>query len=236
MKTSTLFLICSLAIPMAIAETDTPANPPPPPPPAREGMHRGGLGKERRDGPGKRFLERLSPEIRERFEAARAKALEDPALKALKEQAEKSNKEFFEALRKRMNEVDPGLEALVRGKGKPEGSREGRQWNRDGKNAGDREKRGPARLDEGERQRLMTAREAAKADPAVQAAKKKLKEAATPEERRAAFKEFSKTLREAILKADPTMESLLDKMPPHHAHPEGKEGKGDKAAENKSGA
>jgi Spy/CpxP family protein refolding chaperone len=58
-------------------------------------------------------------------------------------------------------------------------------------------------LTEDERTRLRAAHEKAMADPAVQAAREKL---------RHARREFREILRPALLKADPTIQPILDKL------------------------
>lgn len=61
-----------------------------------------------------------------------------------------------------------------------------------------------ANLSPDERQKLMSARQKAMQDPAVQTAEEKMKEA-----RQA----FMASMRAAMLKADPSIQSVLDKMP-----------------------
>jgi hypothetical protein len=62
-----------------------------------------------------------------------------------------------------------------------------------------------ANLTEDERTRLRAAHEKAMADPAVQAAREKLKQAR---------REFREVLRPALLKADPSLQPILDKLRP----------------------
>jgi Spy/CpxP family protein refolding chaperone len=62
-----------------------------------------------------------------------------------------------------------------------------------------------ANLTEDERTRLRAAHEKAMADPAVQAAREKLKQAR---------REFREVLRPALLKADPSIQPILDKLRP----------------------
>ena len=61
-----------------------------------------------------------------------------------------------------------------------------------------------ANLSPEERQKLMTARQKAMQDPAVQAAHDKMREAR---------REFMTSMRAAMLKADPTIQPVLDKIP-----------------------
>jgi tripartite-type tricarboxylate transporter receptor subunit TctC len=61
-----------------------------------------------------KFLEGVPEETRQRFLAAREKALEDPKLQRLRKNAELANKEFYKAMRTKMLEIDSGLAELVR--------------------------------------------------------------------------------------------------------------------------
>lgn len=58
----------------------------------------------------------------------------------------------------------------------------------------------------------MAAREKAKADPVVQAAEKAKKEAATPEDRKAASDAYRKAMHTTLLKVDPTLGPILEKL------------------------
>ena len=67
-------------------------------------------------------------------------------------------------------------------------------------------------LTDDERTKLFHAMEKVDSDPAVQAAKKKRWEASSKDERDAASDDYRKVLREAMLKADPSMAAVLDKL------------------------
>lgn len=96
----------------------------------------GGAGERMRpmhDAMKKKFLESLPPEARQRFESAREKALKDPQIQELREKSERGNREFFEAMRRKMQEIDPGLAELIKdyaprkgGDGPPKGEKEDR--------------------------------------------------------------------------------------------------------------
>ena len=177
----------------------------PPPPPADAQPDRSWHEKMRENNHGK-FLESLPPDVRERFEAAREKAMQDPNVKELKAKADAAGGALRAAVREAMRKTDPGLaEILKKNAGKKF------QDEKDGGKPG-AERPGPAQLSEGDRQKLMAARETAKSDPAVQAAEEKKKAAATPEDRRAATDEFFKAMRAAVLKADPSLEPILDQL------------------------
>ena len=70
-----------------------------------------------------------------------------------------------------------------------------------------------------QREQLKAAREKAKDDPAVDAAREKMKSAESPEARRAAGKEMHEAMKAAMLKQNPGLEPLLEKLgpPPHGA-------------------
>ncbi len=158
-----------------------------------------------------KFLENLPPEARQRFEAAREKALQDPAVQELRKKSETANREFFDAMRKKMMEIDPSLGEIVKN---ARGGEKGPKNMREERREGGREPGGFGNLSEGERQKLMAAREKAKTDPAVVAAEKKKGEAGTPEDRKAASEEFRQAMHTALLKADPTLGPILEKMGP----------------------
>jgi hypothetical protein len=149
----------------------------------------------------------MPPELRARFEAARAKAMEDPKMQELKKAADAAGEEFRKAMREAMMKADPGLADVLKSY---------KEKMRDGKPG---EPPGFANLSEADRQRLMAAREKAKDDPAVKAAEAKKSEAKTPEERRAAMEEFHKAMKAALLKADPNIGPLLDQLKPPQGPP-----------------
>jgi hypothetical protein len=158
-----------------------------------------------------KMMSHLPPELRERFEAAREKAMQDPAIQELRKKADTAAEDFRKAMREAMMKADPGLADVLKDRmgGKPPGGKDGK---RDG---------GPgfANLSEGDRQKLMAAREKAKTDPAVQAAEAKKQAAKSPEERRAAGEEFHKAMKEALLKADPSLGPIIDQLKPPQGPP-----------------
>ena len=173
---------------------------PPPPPPREQGPVQKGLA---------RFLESLPPETRKRFEAAREKALQDPKLQELRQAADRAKRDFLKAMRDKMLEIDPGLADIVKKRAGERKSWKG--WREEGTPSGF------GNLSEDELEKLMSAREKAKSDLAVQAAEKKKREANTLEERNAASEDYRKAMREAMVKADPSIAALLEKMAPKPA-------------------
>jgi len=156
-----------------------------------------------RERPREKMMENLPPEIRARFEAAREKAMQDPAIQDLKKKADAASEEFRKAMRDAITKADPGLAELIKERVKDK--------MKDGKPG---EPPGFANLSEGDRQKLMAAREKAKDDPAVLAAEELKKNAKTPEERHAAMEQFHKAMKAALLKADPTLGPILDQLKP----------------------
>lgn len=151
-----------------------------------------------------RMLDELPPEMRERFEAAKAKALQDPRIQELKKKADAAGDEFRSAMREAMMKADPELAEMLK---KFTEKRMPNRWN---------EGRPPGlgNLSDADREKLMAAREKAKSDPAVVAAVQMRDVAKTPEERAAAAGEFLKAMRAALLKVDPTLGPVLEKMKP----------------------
>jgi len=216
-----LFLLCALP---AIALAQDPASSAGPQPsfprvPAPGGQGESGPFREKiRD----KMMENLPPELRARFEAAREKAMQDPKIQELKNKADGINEEFRKAMREAMMKADPELAEILKNqfKGKMKGGKPG-------------EPPGFANLSDADRQKLMAVREKAKSDPAVVAAEEKKKNAKSPEERAAADKEFHAAMRAALLKADPSLAPLIDKIkPPGRQGPPGPppEGPGDSMA------
>ena len=172
-----------------------------------------------------KFLENMSPDLRKRFEAAREKALQDPRIQELRKNADRANGEFFKAMREKMMEIDPELAEIVKQKA---GGGKGGKMDKEGRERGPGPAPGMGNLSEADRQKLMTARETAKKDPAVQAAEQKKQAAQTPAERQAAGDEYRKAMNEAILKADPSLGPVIEKMAPKPPpHPPGPGGDGE---------
>ncbi len=177
------------------------------------------------------FLQNLAPDVRKRFEDAREKALQDPKIQDLRKASEKANREFFDAMRAKMQEIDPGLGEIIK-KNVPDGKM-GREMARDGKDGKDGRGRfaGFENLSDAERAQLLEAREKAKDDPAVKAARDKREAATTPEERQAAGEAYRKVLNETIVKIDPSVVPILKKLgPPAGGPPPPPQGSGDEMA------
>lgn len=161
-----------------------------------------------RERPRDKMMDNLPPEIRARFEAARDKAMQDPAIQELKKTSDAANEAFRKAMREAIVKADPGLAEIIKERVKDR--------MKDGKPG---EPPGFANLSEGDRQKLMAAREKAKDDPAVKAAETLKKEAKTPEERQMAMEQFHKAMKAALLNADPTLGPILDQLKPPQGQP-----------------
>lgn len=157
------------------------------------------------------FLESLPPEMRERFRAAREKALQDPKLQELRRNAERANKEFFKGMRERMLKIDPELAEIVRKR-----VFERKAWktwrDEDGGSAF-------GSLTVGEREQLISTMEKASKDPAVQSAKERKRDALTSQERSTASQEYRRILQNAMIKIDPSVGRLFDKMSARRPQP-----------------
>jgi hypothetical protein len=148
-------------------------------------------------------LEGLSKETRERFRAAREKALDDPKLQKLRKNAIQAKMEFFKAMRDKMLDIDPGLADIVK-----KWAVERRAfwvW---------REGGGLDSLSDMEREKLLRVMEQVYNEPAVEAVQKKKWQTDSSDEFKAAAENYRKVLREAITKVDPTVAPILDKLGP----------------------
>lgn len=152
----------------------------------------------------------LSEEERERLKAAHDQAIrQNPGLEAA---MEKARKDMHDA----MLAADPTIESILAKIAPPKHWGEGKgRVHRDG------DKRhappGLANLTDQERAQLKAAHAATKADPSINAAREALKSATTPEARRTAHEALRQASDAAMLKADPTLQPILEKL---HQKPE----------------
>jgi len=177
-------------------------------------------------------MERLfTPEEREKLKAAHEKIEGDKEVEAAKEKAKQANQEMADLIRKKLIAADPSVEPLL---DKLKDAREkmvdrvkDRQENRGpgksaGPGAGDgadarRHGDGPkANLTEDERKTLNAAREKARTDPAVEAAKAKVDSSESPAEKQAAREALHSALQDAMAKANPETAAILEKIKAEH--------------------
>ena len=165
--------------------------------PGRDGSSWKQHGKKHGPTPGAK----LTPDEQQRLEAAREKAKNDPTVRSLKEANDALENQLDTAMRAAMLAADSSL-APVLDKIKEARDRA-------------KEMRGNFEsLTPEQKQQLKAARSAAKDDPAVQAAREKIRNAQQPEAKRAAAKEMHEAVKSAMLKADPNLGPLLEKLGP----------------------
>jgi hypothetical protein len=166
----------------------------------------------------------LSESERQQLKTAHDKVIQqnpslEEAMKAAHQAMEKARKEMHDA----MLAADPSIAPILakieppkgegkRGDGQPSGEwKGGKDWKHHGPPPG------MANLTEQEREQLKAAHERVKNDPAVASAREALKTAATPEARRAAHEALKQASEAALLKVDPTLAPILEKL--HQAAP-----------------
>lgn len=152
---------------------------------------------------------KLNTDERQRLAAAREKANDDPTVQSLREAKEKVGEQLANAMRAAMLAADPSLgPTLEKIKEARERAKEMRANFRS--------------LTSEQRQQLKAARQKAKDDPSVKAAREKLRAAQGPEAKRAAAREMHQAMKAAMLKADPSLGSLLERLgPPGPGGPDG---------------
>ena len=195
MKKFTLLALGFLAaIAPLSAQDDTQ---PQPGDPDRDGPSWKQHGKKHGPAPGAS----LSPEERRKLAAAREKADEDPTVQSLRDAKDKVGEPLANAMRAAMLAADPSLGPTLDKI----------------KEARDRAKEMKERfrsLSPEQKRQLKAARGTAKDDPAVQAAREKMRGAQGPEARREAGREMHQAMKAAMLKADPSLAPLLEKLGP----------------------
>jgi hypothetical protein len=153
----------------------------------------------------------LPPEEAQRLAAAREKAKDDPTVRSLKEARDALDAQLENAMSAAILAADPGLAPALE---KVKQSRDRAKGMRDRFES----------LTPDQRQQLRAARMAAKDDPEVVAAREKMKAAESPEARREAGQAMHQAMKAAMLKKDPDLAGLLDKLgPPRGAEDGGSE-------------
>lgn len=165
----------------------------------------------------------LTEQERSQLKAVHDKAIQqNPAL----EQAMKDAHQAMEKARKNLHDamisVDPSVASLL---AKIEPPKWDRPFHGEGRKGGEGKREwkqhgpppGLANLNDQERTQLKAAHDRIKDDPSVVAARDAMKSASTPEARRAASDTLRQTVDAALLKADPSLGPVLDKL--HQAGP-----------------
>ena len=143
----------------------------------------------------------LPPEEARRLGAAREKAKEDPTVRSLKEARDALDQQLEKAMDAALLAADPGLAPVLE---KVKQSRNRAKGMRDRFES----------LTPEQREQLKAARQKAKDDPAVVAAREKMKSAKSPEERREAGQAMREAMEAAILKQNPDLAPLLQQLGP----------------------
>ena len=157
------------------------------------------------DGP----MAGLPPEEAKRLAAAREKAKDDPTVRSLKEARDAIEDQLEKAVDAAILAADPGLAPTLE---KVKKSRDRAKGMRDRFES----------LSPEQREQLKAAREKAKDDPEVVAAREKMKSADSPEARRAAGKSMHEAMKAAMLKQNPDLGPLLEQLGPPPGGPGGR--------------
>jgi hypothetical protein len=217
MKTQPLLLALLLGfLPLFLKAQNTNVPDQIPPPPSSGGH-----------GP----MANLSDTERAKVKAAHDKAIkQDPALDQKMKAAHQTMEEAKKSMHDAMIAVDPSVEPILakmmpskwagkhesgqggpksqRGAAAPSLSTNTNAW----QHLGRHEPAGMANLTESERQQLKSLHEQVKNDPAVIAAKQAKRSATNPEARHAAEESMHQVINNAIIKADPSVEAILEKL------------------------
>lgn len=153
----------------------------------------------------------LTPDERQRLDAAREKASADPTVRSLSEAKKSLEEQLANAMRAAMVAADPSLLPTL---DKIKESRDRAKEMRDNFQS----------LTPEQKQQLKAARSAAKEDPAVQAAGEKIRDAEGHDAKRQAARAMHEAMKAAILKADPGLAPLLEKLGPGGPHGGGPDG------------
>ena len=150
----------------------------------------------------------LPPEEAQRLAAARDKAKEDPTVRSLKEARDAIDQQLEAAMSAAILAADPGVAPVLE---KVKESRERARAMRERFES----------LTPEQKQQLRSARQAAKDDPSVVAAREKMKAAKTPEERREEGKAMHEAMKAAMIKQNPDLAPLLEQIGPPPGGPDG---------------
>lgn len=143
----------------------------------------------------------LPPDEARRLGAAREKAKDDPTVRSLKEARDALDQQLEKAMNAAILAADPELAPVL---DKVKQSRDRAKKLRDNFES----------LTPEQRETLKAAREKAQSDPAVAAAREKMKSAKSPEERREAGKAMREATKAAILQQNPGLAPLLEQLGP----------------------
>ena len=157
------------------------------------GGHRGHRGGHHR-------FASLTPEERAKLKAAHQAAMQDPAVQAAKTQRDTARRAYRDTMRAAMLKADPSLGPTL---DKAQADRG--QWR-------ERMQRRLSVLNPDERAKLKAAHQGVRNDPAVTAAHQQMESATTPEARQQARRLMAEAVRNAMLRNDPSLGPILDKL------------------------
>ncbi len=152
----------------------------------------------RPDGP-RESVAGLNREDAQRLATARDKAKNDPTVRSLREARDAVDKQLENAMNAAILAADPGLAPTLE---KVKQSRDRARGMRDRFES----------LTPEQREQLKSARQAAQADPAVIAAREKMKAAESPEARREAGRAMHEAMKAAAIKQNPDLAPLLEQL------------------------
>ena len=189
-------LICS-----SPAVGQAPSNPPASSEDPTERAGRPDRPKWNKPGNPDRRIPGLDPEEAQRLAAAREKAKNDPTVRSLKEARDAIEQQLEKAMNAALMAADPTLAPTL---DKVKQSRERAEGMRDRFQS----------LAPEDKEKLKTARQAAQSDPAVVAAREKMKSADSREARREAGRAMHQAMKATMLKQNPDLAPLLEQLGP----------------------
>lgn len=193
--------LCALLICSSPAVGQDPSNPLASSEDASEGAGRPGRPNWNSPGNPDRRPPGLDPVEAQRLAAAREKAKNDPTVRSLKEARDAIERQLAKAMNAAMMAADPTLAPTL---DKVKQSRERAEGMRERFEA----------LAPEDKEKLMTARQAAQSDPAVVAALEKMKSADSREAGRDARQAMFEATKAAVLKQNPDLAPVLEQLGP----------------------
>ncbi len=171
------------------------------PPPGGPGGGGPPPGKEHRKFGPPHGAANLSPGEAQKLAQAREKVKNDPSIKSLRQSRDAIEEQLQNAMNAAILAADPSLAPVL------ERIKQSRARAKDMSETFES-------LTSEQKEALKAAREAAKQDPAVVAARQKMKSATDPQAKREAGREMHQVMKAAMLKQNPSLAPLLEKMGP----------------------
>ncbi|MBV9128129.1 MAG: hypothetical protein JO117_08600 [Verrucomicrobia bacterium] len=188
-----LLTLAGLSLPSLVWAQASPSPAPGVPPSPQTGADAG-------NGERQRLLAQLTPEERQKLKAAHDAALRDPAVQALEGERTSNRPAFQRAVREAMLRADPSVGPILE---KMRGARGQTQTQLSSR---------LALLTPEEQAQLRAARQSVRNDPAVVSARQAVASATTPDARQQARRALVEAMQSAMLKKDPSIAPILEKM------------------------